>query len=89
MKVKLWLDGLGRGHHCMGDDETAEDTYGRPRVSGKTLSEKMYEPLLPGGRRALFERYKLASRVSISSKADIWVGSVSLSSMSLATERKA
>lgn len=27
VKVKLWLDGLGRGHHCMGDDETTKDAY--------------------------------------------------------------
>lgn len=29
MKVKLWLDGLGRGNHCMGDDETTKDLYDR------------------------------------------------------------
>ena len=29
VKVKLWLDRLGRGHHCMGNDETTEDAYGR------------------------------------------------------------
>jgi hypothetical protein len=29
VKMKLCRDGLGRGHHCMGDDETTEYTYGR------------------------------------------------------------
>lgn len=28
VKVELWFDGLGRGHHRMGNDEAAENTYG-------------------------------------------------------------
>ena len=40
VKMKLWLDGLGRGHHCMGDDETTEDTYGRVFVGQNDTIEK-------------------------------------------------
>ena len=29
VEVKLWLDGPGRGHHCMGNDQATKDTYDR------------------------------------------------------------
>ena len=79
VKVKFWLDGFGGCHHCVGDDETAEDTCARAWGERKGVwSRRVYAPLPHGGRMTFFERYKLTSRFSMSRRGDIWVGSVNL-----------
>ena len=79
VKVKFWLEGFGGCHHCVGDDETAEDTCARALGERKGVwSRRVYAPLPHGGRMTFFERYKLTSRFSMSRRGDIWVGSVNL-----------
>ena len=48
--MKLWLDRLSRGHHCMGDNETTKDTY--DRASGEREDTTEARVLTSAPRRA-------------------------------------
>ena len=39
VKVKLWFDGPGRGHHCLRDDKPSKDTYDRTSGQRETAVE--------------------------------------------------
>ena len=53
VKVKFWFDGSGGCHHCLGDDNTTEDTCARGSSERKGLVEKDIRTSFPWGKNEL------------------------------------
>jgi hypothetical protein len=53
VKVKFWFDGFGGCDHCVGDDETAEDTYTRASGEREGIVEKDVCTSTPWGENDL------------------------------------